>query len=481
MTVSPADQLAAERLTQTSRRHFLKETAAGLGGLWMASQAAGSEGVFHHAARAKRVIFLHMVGAPSQLELFDYKPELAKYDGQPCPAELLENARFAFIRGVPQLLGPQYAFARHGESGAWVSDRLPHFSNVVDDVCFIKTVETDQFNHGPAQLTVHTGTARTGSPSMGAWTTWGIGSENADLPGYVVLLSGGRPPRAGKTLWGSGFLPSVYQGVQCRGGKEPVLNVANPRGGRRDVRRATLDALAELNRRRHADFGDPETLARIEQYETAYRMQAAAPQAMDVSGETQATHEAYGTTLAEGGGGQFADNCLLARRLVERGVRFVQLFDWGWDSHGAGKNEALNGGFVDKCRQADRPTAALIADLKQRGLLDDTLVVWCAEFGRTPMQENRGGAQMSLIGRDHNPGAFTAWMAGGGVKGGLTYGQTDPVGYRPAENPVPLRDLHATIQHLLGFEPARTSVPFQGLDQKLTGVKPARVIHEIIA
>ena len=481
MTLSPADELAARTLERTSRRHFIRETAAGLGGLYLAEQATAESGgsLVTHAPRAKRVIFLHMVGAPSQLELFDYKPELQKYDGQPCPAELLENARFAFIRGVPKLMGPQYPFKQHGESGAWVSDRFPHTAGVVDELCFIKTLQTDQFNHGPAQLMVHTGSARVGSPSIGAWTTWGLGTENADLPGYVVLLSGGRPPRVGKTLWGSGFLPSVYQGVQCRGGEEPVLNVGNPDGGRRDVRRATLDALAELNQASHAEFGDPETLARIEQYETAYRMQVAAPEAMDLSGETKATLDAYGATA---GGDSFANNCLMARRLAERGVRYVQLFDWGWDSHGAGKNEALNAGFIDKCKQTDRPVAALIADLKQRGLLDDTLVVWGGEFGRTPMQENRGGTvNATLTGRDHNPGAFTCWLAGGGVRAGHTHGETDPVGYRPARDAVPLRDLHATIQHLLGFDHAKTAVRFQGLDQKLTGVKPAEVVRGVLA
>ena len=476
--ISAHDELAAARLTRTTRRHFLRETAAGVGGLMLAGNALASGGGAHPVGTAKRVIFLHMVGAPSQLDLFDYKPDLVKYDGQECPAELLENARFAFIRGVPKLLGPQFAFKQRGDCGAWVSDRFPNFAECVDDVAFIKTAQTDQFNHGPAQLAVHTGDPRFGKPSIGAWTTWGIGTENADLPGYIVLLSGGRPPRAGKTLWSSGFLPSVYQGVQCRGEGEPVLNVRNPKGVTRDVRRATLDALGELNRRTYEEFGDPETLTRIEQYETAFRMQTAVPEVMDISGETRETYDLYGATP---GKASFANNCLLARRLVEKGVRYVQLFDWGWDAHGAAKNEALNGGFQDKCKQTDRPTAALLKDLKRRGLLDETLVVWCAEFGRTPMQENRGGTTGSLVGRDHNPGAFTVWLAGGGVKPGVTYGKTDPVGYRPAENPVPLRDLHATILRTLGFDHRSLSVPFQGLNQKLTGVKPAKVVEDVLA
>ena len=429
-------------------------------------------------AKAERVIFLHMLGAPSTLELFDYRPELAKLDGQECPQSLLEGANFAFIQGTPKLLGPQYAFARHGEAGHWISDRLPHLAQVADELCILKTVQTDQFNHGPAELMVHTGDPRIGRPSIGAWATWGLGTVNDDLPGFIVLMSGGRQPRAGKALWSAGMLPSVYQGVQCRSKGQPVLNVENPRGVTAEIRRDELDALRLLNASSHDRFGDPETLTRIAQYETAFRMQAAAPEAMDVTGETAETLAMYG---AKPGQESFANNCLLARRLAERGVRFIQLFDWGWDSHGSNKGEALNAGFKKKCRDVDQPIAALLMDLRRRGLLESTLVVWGGEFGRTPMRENRGGVEMKYIGRDHNPKAFCWWMAGGGVRGGSTYGQTDAVGYGPAENAAPLRDVHATMMHLLGLDHKRLAFPFQGLDQKLTGVKPAKVIREIVA
>lgn len=481
------------RLERITRRHFLQNCTTGLGAIWYATRgAAVSPGALpehqstnpsspvwpHHTPRAKRVIYLHMVGAPSQLELFDYRPELKKLDGKDCPEEFLKGKRFAFIQGTPKMLGPQYPFERHGESGAWISDRLPHFTRQVDDVCFIKTMQTEQFNHGPAQLLVHTGQARMGYPSMGSWVTWGLGSENEDVPGFMVLLSGGRPPRAGKALWSSGFLPSVYQGVQCRSQGEPVLNVSNPSGISRDVRRVALDSLNRLNRQTYEDFGDPETLTRIAQYEMAFRMQTAVPEVMDLSKEPAAIHEMYGTAP---GKESFANNCLLARRLAEHGVRFIQLFDWGWDSHGSNRGESLTGGFVDKCRQVDQPIAALLKDLKQRGMLDDTLVIWSGEFGRTSMRENRGGTEMVFVGRDHNPEAFTLWMAGGGAKAGYSFGETDPMGYLPISNPVPLRDFHATILHLLGFDHTKLAYGFQGLQQKLTGVKPARVVEEVIA
>lgn len=479
------NELYRRQLQFSTRRQFLNQCTTGLGALWMATQAAGVKSAVasqtqEHAtvpARAKRVIYLHMIGAPSQLELFDYKPELKKLDGKNCPASFLEGKRFAFIQGTPQMLGPQYEFQQHGECGAWVSDRLPHLAQHVDDMCFIKTMQTDQFNHGPAQLMVHTGQSRMGYPSIGSWVTWGMGTENSDLPGFMVLLSGGRLPRVGKALWSSGFLPSVYQGVQCRSQGSPVLNIENPEGVTRDRRRATLDTLSQLNKLSYETYGDPETLTRIQQYELAYRMQTAVPEVMDISQEPQHIHELYGT---QPGKESFANNCLLARRLAEQGVRFIQLFDWGWDSHGADKNEALNAGFKNKCEQVDRPIAALLKDLKQRDLLKDTLVIFSGEFGRTPMQENRGGKKMTYIGRDHNPEAFTLWMAGGGVKPGITYGETDEVGYTPAVNPVHLRDFHATVQHLLGLDPEKLSYPFQGLNQKLTGVLPYRVIDEII-
>jgi hypothetical protein len=489
-----------DRLTQNTRRRFLNECFGGLGALWLSnaccssayshfdsdakprsSTAAAGPAEARIAGKAKRVIFLHMEGAPSQLELFDYKPELAKWDGRECPQEFLDGKRFAFIQGTPTMLGPQYPFAQHGQSGAWLSDRLPHFAKVVDDVCFIKSMQTDQFNHGPAQLMVYTGQPRIGYPSVGSWVTWGLGSENEDVPGFMVLLSGGRFPRAGNSLWGSAFLPSVYQGVQCRSRGEPILNVANPKGVTRQDRRAMLDTLTQLNQLSNEQFHDPETTTRIAQYEMAYRMQVAVPELMDLSHESQETLDLYGAKL---GKESFANNCLLARRMVESGVRFVQLFDWGWDSHGAAKDEAINGGFQNKCSDIDQAMTGLIIDLKQRGLLDDTLVVWMGEFGRTSMRENRGGKDVTkseLVGRDHNPDGFTMWMAGGGIKRGVSYGATDPMGYFAAENPVTLRDFHATLLHVLGLDHQRLTFPFQGLQQKLSGVKPARVIQEILA
>ncbi|MCU0711785.1 MAG: DUF1501 domain-containing protein [Pirellula sp.] len=494
--ITVSEEIYLRQLQNSTRRQFLHNCTTGLGGLWLANQLATRSQASEDfrpvhtdenpmsplapplPAKAKRVIYLHMLGAPSQLELFDFKPELKKLDGKPCPQSVLDGRRFAFIQGTPQMLGPQYQFGQHGQSGAWVSDRLPHLAKHVDDLCFIKTMQTDQFNHGPAELMVHTGQARMGYPSIGSWVTWGLGSENEDLPGFIVLISGGSLPRVGKALWGSGFLPSVYQGVQCRSKGSPVLNIENPDGWTRDQRRDELDTLRRLNERSHEVFGDPETLTRIAQYEMAFRMQTAAPAAMDISKEPSHIHEMYGSRPGEE---SFANNCLLARRLAEQGVRFIQLFDWGWDSHGADKTEALNAGFKDKCQQVDQPIAALLADLKQRDMLKDTLVIWSGEFGRTPMQENRGGQKMTYIGRDHNPDAFTLWMAGGGVKPGITYGETDDIGYTAAKNPVHLRDFHATIQRLLGFDPQKTIYPFQGLNQKLTGVLPARVIEEIFA
>lgn len=470
-------------LQQTTRRHFLQQCMTGMGSMWFGSQLAAEAMASSIAAsspilpKAKRVIYLHMIGAPSQLELFDYKPELEKYDGKDCPQDYLDGQRFAFIRGTPKLLGPQYAFSQHGESGAWVSDRFPKIAKHVDKMCFIKTMQSDQFNHGPAQLVVHTGNARMGYPSIGSWVTWGLGSPNANLPGFLVLLSGG-VPRNGKALWSSGFLPSVYQGVQCRSKGSPILNIENPDHITRDVRRKMLDTLDRLNRHSYEQYGDSETLTRIAQYEMAYRMQMTAPEVADISKEPEHVLELYG---AKKGESSFANNCLLARRLAEAGVRYIQLFDMGWDSHGAAESEALNGGFIGKCKQVDRPIAALLTDLHQRGMLEDTLVVWSGEFGRTSMRENRGGNKMTFVGRDHNPGAFTLWMAGGGVKPGFSYGETDEFGYRPAVDAVHVRDFHATMLQLLGIDYNKHSFFFQGLHQKLTGVKPARVIEEIIA
>ncbi len=473
-----------------TRRHFLRDCSTGLGALWLASTLDSQASVSRHPAEAlapldphargkvKRVIYLHMAGGPSQLELFDYKPDLQRLDGEDCPESFLAGKRFAFIQGVPKMLGPHYSFKQSGDSGTWVSDRLPHFSRVVDDVCFIKSMHTDQFNHAPAQLLLHTGNANLGYPAIGSWATYGLGTENQNLPGFLVLVSGGKVPSAGKSVWGSGFLPSVYQGVQCRSKGDPVLYLSNPQGISTALRRRMLDTLKEINEDTYEDLGDAETLTRISQYEMAFRMQVHANEAFDLSKEPAHMHELYGT---EPGKESFANNCLLARRLAERGVRYLQLFHWGWDSHGASKAEALNGGFVQRCQEIDQPMTALLSDLKQRGLLEDTLVVWSGEFGRTPMRENRNGQEMTFVGRDHNPGAFTLWMAGGGVRPGFSYGETDPIGYESVIDKVSTQDFQATLLHLLGFDHNRLTYPFQGLEQRLPGVaKPSRVVKEIL-
>jgi len=496
----------AHLLQAHTRRHFLGTCATGLGALFLdtmtrksfaaastAKLAAGGEPRLdftrdpsrplsplppQFAAKARRVIYLHMAGAPSQLELFEHKPELTRFDGQDCPASFLVGKRFAFINGIPKLLGSQYPFHQAGQSGAWMSDRLPYLEQHIDDLCFIRSMHTDQFNHAPAQLLVQTGNARLGYASFGSWVTYGLGTENQNLPGFIVLLSGGKSPDGGKDLWGSGFLPSVYQGVQCRSHGEPVLYLNNPPGVSRPLRRRMLDVIEEINQQTHAEFGNPETITRIAQYEMAFRMQLNATDAMDIRRESPSVLTRYG---AKPGAASFANNCLVARRLAERGVRFIQLYHWGWDSHGSSANEALNIGFANRCREVDQPTAALLADLKARGMLEDTLVVWGGEFGRTSMRENRGGTEMKFVGRDHNPSAFTIWMAGGGVKSGMNYGETDDMGYEIVKDPVEIRDLHATMLYLLGFDHRKLNFSFQGLDQKLTSVKPSRVVAEVLA
>jgi hypothetical protein len=424
------------------------------------------------------VIYLHMAGAPSQLELFEHKPELTRLDGQDCPASFLAGKRFAFINGVPKLLASQYPFHQSGQSGQWISDRLPHLEKHVDDLCVIRSMRTDQFNHAPAQLLVQTGNARLGYPSFGSWVLYGLGTENQNLPGFIVLLSGGKTPDGGKQLWGSGFLPSVYQGVQCRSHGEPVLYLENPSSVSRPLRRSMLDAIDAIDQQTYADFGNPETVTRIAQYELSFRMQMEATDAMDIRKEPESVRARYGSKLDKA---SFANNCLVARRLAERGVRFIQLYHWGWDSHGAAATEALNVGFADRCRETDQPIAALLDDLKQRGLLEDTLIVWGGEFGRTSMRENRGGQEMKWVGRDHNPGAFTMWLAGAGIRAGFSHGQTDDMGYEIVQDPVDIRDLHATMLYLLGFDHHKLNYRFQGLEQKLTSVKPARIVGEILA
>jgi len=476
-----------------TRRHFIKQCTTGLGSIALGGllgcdrnatvkpepdlESYIRQQVPHFAPSAKRIIYLHMAGAPSQLELFDYKPELAKLDGKDCPQSLLEGKKFAFIQGVPKMLGPQAAFSPRGNSGMVVSDNLPHFSSVVDDVTLIKTMHTDQFNHAPAQLLLQTGSPRLGRPSMGSWVTYGLGSENEDLPGFMVLVSGGNTPDAGKSVWGSGFLPSVYQGVQCRSEGDPVLFVSNPSGIDGGLRKQTIDAINHINENEYKEFGDPETLTRISQYEMAYRMQTSVPEVMDINDEPDYIHEMYGT---EPGKTSFANNCLLARRLVEKGVRFVQLFDWGWDMHGVAERESLDNGLPIKCKPVDKAMTALIKDLKQRGLLDDTLVVWGGEFGRTPMQENRGGKEWPYKGRDHHTEAFPVWMAGGGVKGGFTFGETDEIGYYGIQDKVHVHDLQATILHLMGMDHEKFTYFAQGRDFRLTDVS-GKVVSKIIA
>jgi hypothetical protein len=428
-------------------------------------------------SKVKSVIYLSMSGAPPQHDLFDWKPELVKHHMEECPEALLKGQTFAFIKGRPKLLGSPYKFAQYGASGAWVSEQLPHFTKIVDDVALIRSMNTDQFNHAPAELFLYTGNMRAGSASLGSWLTYGLGSENQDLPGFVVLLSGGTDPTGGKSLWGSGFLPSVYQGVQCRAAGEPILYANNPAGMSRETRRRSLDALKVLNQAEVEQFGDPETVTRIAQYELAYRMQMAVPEVMDIAKEKPETLAAYG---AKPGEASFANNCVLARRLVEKGVRFVQLFDWGWDIHGTGSVDDLLNKFPVKCREVDRPAAALVQDLKQRGLLDSTLVIWGGEFGRTPMNEARGGS--TFLGRDHHPHAFSIWMAGGGVKPGIVFGETDDLGYFVTRDKVTVRDLQATIMHLMGFDPYRFSYRYQGLNNRFIGpTNEGQIVKGILA
>ena len=481
--MSLENELQTKALQMVTRRHFLRQCSTGLGTMALGCLldpdiAAGSAvqslednplamRTPHFPPTAKHVIFLHMSGGPSQLELFDHKPALGRLDGQDCPDSLLEGVRFAFIEGVPKMLAPQFKFRQHGKSGLWISERLPHFSGIADEVTVINSMVTDEFNHAPAQFLMHTGFARLGQPSMGSWITYGLGSENQNLPGYVVLVSGGKVPSAGKSVWGSGFLPTVYQGVQCRSQGEPILYASDPDGINRDVRRRSIDAINNLNRIRHEEVGDPEILTRISQYELAFRMQMSVPEAVDISQEPESILEMYG---AKPGQVAFANNCLLARRLVERGVRFVQLYDWGWDSHGTAKNDDLHRSFVDQCRNIDQSMTALVLDLKQRGLLDETLIVWGGEFGRTPMRENQAGMEEDAIGRDHHPFAFSMWMAGGGARKGYSHGKTDELGYHPVKNKVHIHDLQATILHLLGFDHEKLTYQFQGRDFRLTDV-----------
>ncbi len=483
------NQEAENKVAQfTTRRHFLKSCTTGIGAIALGSlfgfETSGKQKYTtsfkplpDFVPRAKRIIYMHMAGSPSQLELFDYKPELEKLNNQLCPSSLLEGKKFAFINGVPKLLGPLGKFKQRGESGAWISDHLPYFSQMADEVCFLKAVHTDEFNHAPAQLFLYTGSPRLGRPSMGSWVTYGLGSENENLPSFVVLVSGGKTPSAGKSAWGSGFLPSVHQGVQCHSHGDPVLYVSDPDYISRDLRGYSVKAINDINKKQYEEFRDPEILTRISQYEMAFKMQLSVPEAMDISREPAYVHDMYGT---EPGINSFANNCLLARRLAERGVRFIQLFHWGWDAHGVAKSEALNYGFKDRCHEVDQPMTSLLIDLKQRGLLDDTLIIWGGEFGRTPMMENRGGNDNPFLGRDHHIDAFTIWMTGGDVKRGYSFGETDEIGYYGINGKVHIHDLQATILHCLGLDHEKLTYTFQGRDFRLTDVH-GNVVNEILA
>jgi len=482
-------------ILQTTRRHFFKNCSVGLGGMAMASMMADTQGSAtanekieidrvqpmlprkpHFGAKAKNVIFLHMAGSPPHLDLFDYKPELVKRTDEPCPDEFYEGKQFAFTNGRPKLLGTPHQFKQFGESGAWFSDAIPNLASISDELCIVKSMYTDQFNHAPAQLMLYTGSPRMGRPSMGSWATYGLGTENQDLPGFVVLLSGGLNPSAGNTAWGSGFLPSVFQGVQCRSKGDPVLFASDPKGMDRDLRRLSLDAINGLNELQAKEFGNAETLTRIAQYELAFRMQVSVPDVMDISKESQSTLDDYG---AKPGEASFGNNCLLARRLVENGVRFVQLFDWGWDFHGTNPNESIDKGLTNRCKPMDLAVSSLIKDLKTRGLLDETLVVWSGEFGRTPFREGRT-AKGKVLGRDHYPDCYTMFMAGGGIKPGTSYGETDPLGFSITENKVHVHDLQATILHQLGFDHEQLTHFYQGRNFRLTDVH-GHVVKDILA
>ncbi|MBX3412699.1 MAG: DUF1501 domain-containing protein [Pirellulales bacterium] len=487
---SPAPRAIEQAaLLQSTRRHFFGQCAVGVGSLALASLLQGERAhsaaamdadlrthplavrPTHFAPRAKRVIFLFMAGGPSQLDLFDFKPKLQQLDGQQIPSSYVEKKRFAFIGRDAKLLGTRRAFAQHGQSGAQLSELLPHLATIVDQISIVRGMKTDVFNHGPAKLFVNTGTPRFGLPSMGAWVTYGIGSESQNLPGFVVLQSGPRGPRGGAPLWGSGFLPTTYQGVPLLPGPEPILNLTSPLGFAGARQSQFYETVNALNSERLATVGDPEIATRIAAYEMAYRMQSSAPELTDLSGETAETLAAYG---AEPGKVSFANNCLLARRLVERGVRFVQLYHTDWDHHG--NNDTHLGEPLDaRCREVDQPSVALVKDLQRRGLLEDTLVVWGGEFGRTPMGEPR-----DKIGRDHHIDGYSMWLAGGGVRAGQTLGATDELGFYTVEDPVHVHDLQATILHLLGLDHLKLTYRFQGRDFRLTDVG-GEVVQRLLA
>jgi hypothetical protein len=508
MSVKEIPQNPIDSMLQSvTRRYFFKQAGFGIGAValtsllnrsLLAGETAGIPGAMKGDARlpaaavgetanfmaprppmftpkAKNIIFLFMAGAPSQVDLLDYKPKLQELNGEHIPESMLQGERFAFIRGVPRLLGSPYEFKKWGKSGAEISELLPHLGEIADDITIVKSLHTTQFNHAPAQIFMNTGFQIIGRPSMGAWLTYGLGSECRDLPGFVVLLSGENDPDGGKACWGSGFLPTVYQGVQFRSQGDPVLFLTNPAGVSPERRRQALDAIKDLNEINLKSVGDPEITTRIASYEMAYRMQSSVPELMDISKEPKSIHEIYGT---EPGKKSFANNCLLARRLVERGVRFVQLYHRGWDHHGTSAHDDIVTRLSSLCRETDQAAAALVKDLKQRGLLDSTLVVWGGEFGRTPMNEERNHSK--FLGRDHHPRAFSMWLAGGGIKSGNIVGQTDELGYNPTEDPIDVHDLHATLLHLLGIDHTKLTYRFQGRDFRLTDIS-GNLVKKILA
>jgi hypothetical protein len=477
-------------LHEITRRHFFKNCAVGVGSIALASLLSDSVAASpstpaesqgrklpgpHFPAKAKNVIYLFMAGGPSQLELFDYKPKLIELNGQAIPDSYIAGKRFAFMdssfKNKSTLLGTRRKFERHGKHGAYVSELFPHTAKIVDDIAILKTVKTDVFNHAPAKLFMNTGSSQFGRPSMGSWVTYGIGSECKDLPGFVVLQSGPRGPRGGAVNWGSGFLPTVHQGVPFRSSGDPIVDISSPAGVTPHHQRDTIDTVNALNLKRLVATGDPEIQTRISQYEMAYRMQTSAPELTELSGESKETMDLYGADPSKP---SFANNCLLARRLVERGVRFVQLYHTNWDSHG-GPGETLEKDFERLCKEVDQASAALVTDLKQRGLLDDTLVVWGGEFGRTPMGENR-----TSTGRNHHIEAGTMWFAGGGTKPGIVLGETDELGFAAVEDPCHVHDVHATILHLLGLEHTKLTYRFQGRDFRLTDVH-GQLISKLLA
>ncbi len=460
---------------QIARRWFLEQCGVGLGAMAL-GHLCGVSGLAsdnplapkqpHFAPKAKSIIYLFMAGAPSHLEMFDYKPQLAKFDGTLPPADLLKGYRAAFINPNSKLLGPKFKFAKYGQSGAELSELLPHLAKVVDDIAIVKSMTTDAFNHAPGQILMNTGSQLFGRPSMGSWVTYGLGSESQDLPAFVVTSSGKKGPSGGNSCWGSGFLPTVYQGVQFRGSGDPVLYLSNPPGVDNELQRDSLDSVKKLNQMRLDVTGDPEIATRINSFEMAFRMQSSAPELMDLAKEPKHVLEMYG---AEPGKPSFANNCLMARRLVERGVRYVQLFHEAWDQHGN-----LVKDIKQNCIDTDKACAALVQDLKQRGMLKDTLVIWGGEFGRTPMVQ--GGND----GRDHHPNAFTMWMAGGGMKPGITIGESDELGFNVVKDKVHVHDLHATILQLLGFDHKKLTYRFQGRDFRLTDVH-GNVVPQLLA